>query len=98
MGSSKIQKEFKKDTFLSWIVLAAGFLTQTITFGLSLCFGIYFVTLLEYFDATKSEVAIVGSITYGTTCLTGLWITQLNSAPPIASGISPKMSLNYCNA
>lgn len=66
------QSSHPKDTWWSWVVLGAAFLSQTIIFGLLLCFGIYFVTLLDYFQCTKAEIAVVGSVLYGTKCLNGL--------------------------
>lgn len=72
---NRIDEQLSKDCGWSWVILAASFLIQVIIFGLVLCFGIYFVTLLDYFQCTKREVAIVGSIAYGTKCLTGKRLT-----------------------
>lgn len=62
---------FTKDGKLAWLVLFTAFTVQTIVFGHVLCFGIYFVTLLDHFQCHKSEVAAIGSMAYGMLCLTG---------------------------
>ena len=59
------------DTWHSWLVLIAAFLAQMIMMGMFLCFGIYVVVLADHFAATRSQVALVGSITFATKCLTG---------------------------
>uniref|UniRef100_A0A914WH53 Vacuolar protein sorting-associated protein 53 homolog n=1 Tax=Plectus sambesii TaxID=2011161 RepID=A0A914WH53_9BILA len=60
-----------KDVGWSWLVLGASFIVNGIVFGQLLCFGIYLVVLRDHFDASRSEVAFIGSVAYGTKCLTG---------------------------
>lgn len=60
-----------KDQGYAWVILGASLVTLTINWGLVLCFGIYFVTLLDDFQCSRRDVATVGALAYGVLCLAG---------------------------
>ena len=45
-----------------WVVVLASFTLQALTIGITYTFGIMYVELLEYFQASRSATAWIGSI------------------------------------
>ena len=56
-----------------WVVVLASFLTFVVVDGISYSFGILYVELLDYFNATKSETSWIGSLVVGLAYLVGEW-------------------------
>lgn len=54
-----------------WIVLISSCLACSLTWGILFSVGVYYVSWIEHFDAGKGELALVGGINSGTTCLFG---------------------------
>ncbi|XP_055347939.1 monocarboxylate transporter 13-like [Paramacrobiotus metropolitanus] len=60
------------DSGRAWLVLAAGFLTNVLVFGVELNFNVFMRPLLEEFPAhDASDVAWIGAISYGVMFLIG---------------------------
>ncbi len=57
-------EKLKKDRGWSWIVLGASFLTQMNVWGFTLSFGIYHVTLRDYFDTSNQRISLIGSMIF----------------------------------
>ncbi|KAJ8319187.1 hypothetical protein KUTeg_004278 [Tegillarca granosa] len=68
-----------------WIVLFAAFLVNVIIDGFTYVFGVLLTHLVEYFDATRSDTAWVGSLFCAVPLLCG----------PIANIISKRIGIKY---
>lgn len=68
-----------------WIVLFAAFLVNVIIDGFTYVFGVLLTHLVEYFDATRSDTAWIGSLFCAVPLLCG----------PIANIISKRIGIRY---
>ncbi|XP_013390729.1 monocarboxylate transporter 13-like [Lingula anatina] len=76
-GSPRVQT----DSCMDWLVVLASFLTHFIVCGILYSFGVFYITLLNEFEETKSATSWVGSIQIALSWIMG----------PIASSLSDKI-------
>ena len=61
----------QQDSQWSWVVCFACFVAHVVFDGIYLSVGIVFVELLEYFDRSKRDTAVVVSLCFGVAFLSG---------------------------
>ncbi|UYV69590.1 hypothetical protein LAZ67_6004035 [Cordylochernes scorpioides] len=70
-STASLARRSPPDGGWGWVVVFASFMVNLIADGVSLSFGLLFLELVEYFDASKSKTAFVGSIFLSMPLLTG---------------------------
>jgi len=63
-----------------WVIVFASFMVHVIADGIAYSFGVYVESFIEYFECTRSEIGLLGSLMLGVTWGTG----------PIASVLTNK--------
>lgn len=69
--SSSIELPTAPDGGWGWIVCIAAFFSMLILDGMMFSFGILFLELLDFFQASKSQTAMVGSALMGLHLIAG---------------------------
>ena len=55
----------------SWLVALACFISHSLVCGIAFTVGIYYVVFLAEFEGSAGATALVGSLNFGTLCITG---------------------------
>ena len=59
------------DGSYGWVVVCSGFSLILITDGIFFSFGNLLVELVEYFDADRATISLIGSLMLGFACIVG---------------------------
>ena len=55
-----------------WVIVFASFMVHVIADGIAYSFGVYVEAFIEYFECTRSQIGLLGSLMLGVTWGSGL--------------------------
>lgn len=70
-GGTDTEHTVAPDGGWGWIVCCACFMSHVLTDGIFYSFGVMYVELLDYFNGSKGETAIIASLSTGVCFLVG---------------------------
>ena len=87
----KIEKHYKEDGALSWLVCFCAFISNAVVLGISHSFGVAFGTVMKDFNASEANVAWIASvrvcIQYLSASLSSILAKKFGFAPIITIGV-----------